>query len=222
MFISTSREHHLSPIILKGMYLVAVKEFVKDYNEKWNFEKQRQSDTLDFYYETKIHLFFSDGINLYLLEMYYTHYKYDDQTYYGSFLCEIPRGHFNSQDFCVFSQLYEPKKIYLFADYRDNEDVSITIDSCRDIYIKILDLNTVYGSEDMGYRHHLDKLSDYKLRFSPTNEFIKIVGSTIQKQIFTILQVATRGYLLETTGNLKDTDLWLPIELWYIIVDFFY
>ena len=172
---------------------------------------------------------------MFRLEMSYIHYVYDSSTDFFSKFTETTLERFQLQlqdhltlksDSRTFFELYEPKKIYLVPQEK-HDTVLVTlpnIGNSSSTKYKLAQDNWMYYQEDMGYKYDylIFLIFKYKLHFSPTERFFQLVTPDVQKQLFTVLQVASRGHLLETTGKLKDTDLWLPIEMWHMILKFFY
>jgi len=218
----------------KDLYLVSIMEFEKDYDEYRHWINPRRTNDgvmekineRDQSLEKILYLYFSNGESIFRIKMYFFHFSHDDTTDFGSIIEETTWDNFFSMSSplrTVF-ELYEPKKIYMVPQDEYNHTVLVTIPDYSSSNYKLAQDNSVHYDEDIGYKYNYLRgiRAKYKLQFSPTYRFFRSVGTTVQKQLFTILHIASRGHQLEIIEKLKDTDLWLPIEMWYMIFKFFY
>jgi len=200
------------------LYLVSIKETE---NES-NYDTKRGKET---YFQKNLYMFFSDGTDLFLIQVVYTFDSIDElvneyftitkttQKFYDSLL--LPS--------LSYFKCYEPKKVYL-SQYFDSECSVIECfteqtNSSKTIhkYQKLVDVSYIWYGENIGYKYYPENIENYVLKFTPTTFYYKSIDESTKQKIKTVLKIATRNNILISQD--KVADCWLPIELWYMILE---
>jgi hypothetical protein len=200
------------------LYLVSIKE-TKNENE---YDTKRGKET---YFQKNLYMFFSDDIDLFLIQVVYTLDSIDDLV--TSYLT-ITKTTQNFYDSLLLPSLsyfkcYEQKKVYL-SQYFDSECSVIECfteqtNSSKTIhkYQKLVDVSYIWYGENIGYQYYPENIKDYVLTFTPTNFYYNSIDESTKQRIKTVLKIASRNDILASKS--KVADCWLPLELWHMILE---
>ena len=192
------------------MYLIAIKE------KEIQFDKDSHIE-----YQVITNIFFSNGKQLWKIHIttqnHYDGYSYPEINPLET--SDYEDYHRINYDNMVY---YEPKNIF-FSDFKDNDHwghPDLYIETKKGIE-KLVKLRNIWYGVDTGHKILYNVIYNLKLKFTPNSEFYSIIDLHLRNKLKTILTVAAKGHILECKDNLTNGDLWLPIELWYIILELF-
>lgn len=193
------------------IYLIAIKEKEIDFDKGSHIE-----------YQVITNIFFLNGKQLWKIHIttqnHYDGYSYPEINPLET--SDYEDYHRINYDSMVY---YEPKSIF-FSDFKDVDywccDPDLYIKTKKGIE-KLVKLRNIWYGVETGHKILYNNIYNLELKFTPNSEFYSIIDLPLRNKLKTILTIATKGHILECKGQLKDVDLWLPIELWYIILKFF-
>ena len=200
------------------LYLVSIKETE---NES-DYDTKRGKET---YFQKNLYMFFSDDIDLFLIQVVYTLDSIDDLV--TSYLT-ITKTTQNFYDSLLLPSLsyfkcYEPKKVYISkhfdSEYSDIEIFTEQTNSSKTIhkYQKLVDVSYIWYGENIGYKYYPENIENYVLKFTPTTFYYNSIDESTKQRIKTVLKIASRNDILASKS--KVADCWLPLELWHMILE---